>query len=137
MNLSSTGEKSVNFHLCPAMPVSVSALRVASSTSVYRRQHEGDRESYRPRSSETQYIRHSPTAICPAWHQVGCNLKKKIEISSKFSKNQKRLEIVQRAHKTEIFLKIPLSIFFSKISKILGFVCFSDNFQRFLIFLKF
>jgi hypothetical protein len=33
----------------------------------------------------------------------GVKFEKKIEISSKFSKNQKTLEIVQRAHKTENF----------------------------------
>jgi hypothetical protein len=75
------------------LPVSVYALRVASRTAAYRRRHVRDRVRNRPRSSETQYIRHSPTAICPAWHQVGWNLKEILKFL-KFSKNPKTLEIV-------------------------------------------
>jgi hypothetical protein len=45
----------------------------------------------------------------------GVKFERNFEIFSKFKKNQKTLEIVQKEQKPFFFKKIPLSIFFSKI----------------------
>jgi hypothetical protein len=80
-----------------ALPVSVSALRVASRTSAYRRRCVRDRVRHRQRSLETQYIRDSPTAICPAWHQVGRSFKE----SLKFFKNCRNFKKIKNGVKRE------------------------------------